>query len=212
MPTHPVPPIPATCAHRPTVGGRVAPYINVHLADGGVDFRRQHRTRVEEVLERRWCQVCATPLRHPIVLLGGPHALKQLLFKEPPLHPECAVYTTRACPMVAGQLTEFAHGLSVAETRRGKKCFEPGCGCAGWVSTDPGGDRGPAHPWYAVYARNYRVVDGTDGQVLGALVLPAEVLRVRLVSRPGEGRCWQDAPDALADYEPPILSLPPRPA
>src|SRR5882757_3826427 len=30
--------IPASCSGRPTVGGVVAPFVNIRLADGGVDF------------------------------------------------------------------------------------------------------------------------------------------------------------------------------
>lgn len=201
-----VPPIPATCAGRPTIGGRVIPYINVRLRDGGVDFRRQHRTHAIQILQNRWCQVCATPLQHPIVLLGGPIHLKQLMFHEPALHPECAVYTSKACPMVAGELLEAAAGPSVSEGVRGKQCSLPGCDCDGWVDTERHGPVEP-HPWFAVYATNYRIVHRPDGDVAGALVLPEEVLRVRLVSQPGEGRCWEVVPDALAGYEPPTLTL-----
>lgn len=201
------PAIPATCAGRPTIGGRVIPYINVRLGDGGVDFRQQHRTRVIEVLRRRWCQVCATPLRHPIVLLGGPANLRHLMFDEPPAHPECAVYASKACPMLAGEQTTVATGPSLAEGKRGKQCFEPGCDCDGWVNNDPGGKPVEPHPWYAVYASTYRPYHNPAGEVQGALLYPEEVLVVRLVSKPGEGRCWKVAPDALTDYEPPVTTL-----
>lgn len=206
MPDPVGPPIPATCAHRPTVGGRVIPYINVRLADGGVDFRRQHTARMVEILENGWCQVCATPLQRPLVLLGGSTSLKQLLFPEPPLHPECAVYTTKACPMVAGEVTEARSGPSVAEGKRGEKCFEPGCDCDGWVNNTGEGPVEP-HTWFAVYARNFRIAYDTGGKPLGALVFPDEVLVVRKVSEPGQGRCWQVVPDALAGYERPVLTF-----
>ncbi|GAB3156453.1 hypothetical protein GCM10027258_62910 [Amycolatopsis stemonae] len=203
-----VPPIPARCAHRPTIGGRVIPWINVQLADGGVDFRSQHTARVRAALKARRCQVCAQPLTEPVVLLGGPTALRQLLFAEPPLHPECAVYTSRACPVVAGEATKAPTGRRLSEGGRGQRCFVKGCDCGGWVPT-PGGD-GLHHelelyPWFAVYANTFNVAVSPDGDVLGALLMPADVLRVRLVSRPGEGRCWQTVTDALADYEAPDM-------
>jgi hypothetical protein len=199
-------PIPATCADRPTIGGRVIPYINVQLRDGGVDFRRQHRSRVIETLVKRLCQVCAQPLRHPIVLLGGPEDLKHLTFHEPPAHAECAVYATKACPMLAGERTRPATGPSVVEGRRGEQCPDPGCDCVGWVNNDPDGEPVPPHPWYAVYVSTFQVYTDPGGHVEGALVFPEEVLVVRLVSRPGEGRCWQVIPDALDGYEPPEMS------
>lgn len=208
-----LPPIPATCAHRPTVGGRVAPWINVHLADGGVDFRRQHTTKTITALTQRVCQVCGTPLRHPIVLLGSPEALVQLLFGEPPLHPECAHYTSRACPMVAGELDHYATGPSLAQGKRGAVCFIPGCDCGGWINHDPiNDDDRPAHPWYAVYASGYTTAVNPAGDVIGALLQPRQVLKVLLVSQPGTGRCWTPVPvaEALANYHAPILGEAPR--
>lgn len=204
-----LPAIPTTCETRPTIGGRVIPYINVRLRDGGVDFRQQHRSRVTEVLVKRLCQVCAQPLRHPIVLLGGPDALQHLTFDEPPAHGECAVYATKACPVVAGERTKAPSGPSVVEGSRGEQCPDPDCDCVGWVNHDPRDD-GPRglHPWYAVYVSNYRVYTDPTGHVQGALVFPEEVLVVRLVSRPGEGRCWTVVPNALAGYEAPEMSTP----
>lgn len=203
------PPIPATCAARPTIGGRVAPWVNVQLADGGVDYRRQHRTRVITALKRGLCQVDGIPLRHPIVLLGGPESVRHLLFAEPPLHPECAVYTSRACPLVAGALAQTATGLSVSQGKRGQTCFEPGCTCGGWVPSTPDDAKDEpveAHPWYAVYASRFSIATRPDGDVFGALVELDDVLAVRLVSRPGEGRCWTTITDALTDYERPDTS------
>lgn len=212
------PPIPATCEHRPTIGGRVAPWINLPLADGGVDFRRHHRRLMELALQRGLCQVCGTRLGSPIVLLGGPEALNQLLFGEPPLHPECALYTTKACPIVAGELTKHPVGPSVSQGKRGKVCPTPGCDCAGWVPStaqDAVDEPKATRPWYAVYATDYAIALRPDGSVFGAMLSPGQVLRVRLVSTPGEGRCWTVVSDALAEYQPPdtaqlSLDLPPR--
>lgn len=205
------PPIPATCEHRPTIGGRVTPWVNVHLADGGIDFRSQHRTRVIEALSRSLCQVCGLPLGHPIVLLGGPKSLRQLIFGEPPLHPECAVYTSKACPVVAGERTHTPTGPSISRGKRGEKCFEPGCDCGGWVPSTPddaGHEPLDLEPWYAVYASGFSIATAPDGNIIGALLSPSQVLVIRLISRPGQGRCWVNAPDALADYEAPTLTPP----
>lgn len=203
-----VPRIPATCEHRPTIGGLVRPWINVELADGGLDFRSQHRRRAEHAIVGQLCQVCGTPLRHPIVLLGGPDQLRHLMFGEPPLHPECAVYTSHACPMVAGRMAHVRAGPPLADGPRGATCPVDGCGCGGWVDSPnkPGGDAHPRgrHPWYAVYAAAYSNIRDQNGTLL-AITEPGAVLRVRLVSRPGEGRCWESVSDALAGYEPPTF-------
>ncbi|MFD5089382.1 hypothetical protein ACFWMR_02185 [Amycolatopsis thailandensis] len=203
-----VPPIPARCAARPTIGGRVIPWINVRLADGGVDFRAQHTTRLKTALNGKRCQVCSEPLTSPIVLLGGPTHLRQLLFDEPPLHPECAVYTSHACPVVNGTATSLPSGRKLSDGTRGQQCFVKGCDCGGWIPTPGDPDRQhptEPHPWFAIYATGFNVAVAPDGEVLGALLMPAQVRRVRLVSRPGEGRCWTTVTDALAGYEAPDM-------
>lgn len=204
------PPIPYTCGHRPTIGGLVKPWVNVELADGGVDFRGAHRTKAELAITGQLCQVCGTGLRHLIVLLGGPDQLHHLMFGEPPLHPECAVYTTLACPMVGGRMLSYPGRPRLAVGPRGAVCFEPGCDCGGWVNHDPGNTDGePAHPWYAVYTLGYTWAYDQHHN-LQVLTTPAVVRRVRLVSRPGEGRCWRTVPDALASYQAPEFHKVPR--
>jgi hypothetical protein len=201
-----VPPIPASCAHRPTVGGLVAPYVNVRLADGGVDFRSPDNTRYERVWREALCQTCARPLGEPgvdlAVFFGGPDQLAELTFDEPPLCTVCAVYASKACPMLAGRRTHYVERPRLADGHRGERCGIPGCGCAGWVETVTGApEGGPAHPWYAVYARVgtwqltavYRRMPGYVGQRLSLaggrlLAAPAKVVHV---SDPGVGRIWQ---------------------
>ena len=198
------PPIPARCASRPTIGGRVIPWINVRLADGGVDFRAQHRARVKLALSEDLCQVCSEPLTSPLVLLGGPESLRKLLFDEPPLHPECAVYTSHACPVVNGTATTLPTGPQLSHGKRGQTCYVKGCECGGWVPNDDGRKHTTEpHPWFAVYATGFQIAVSPQGQLLGALLRPDQVRKVRLVSRPGEGRSWTTLADALADYEPP---------
>lgn len=179
-----VPPIPAALAHRPTIGGLVIPWVNIRLADGGVDFRGIHNRKWVEAWTRGLCQVCALPLTQPVVLLGGPNQLASY-FDEPPLHPWCAAYTTRACPMVAGRLARYADRPQLAYGRRGAVCPEPGCECVGWTPHDPGrpGSRGePAHPWWAVWCRDYAQAVTPSGRLLGGA--PVGELRRRQVSSP----------------------------
>lgn len=191
------PPIPATCAHRPTVGGLVAPYVNVRLADGGVDFRSQHDAKTQECFRERLCQVCSKPLTHPIVFLGGPTQLDTLQFVEPPLHPECANYTSHACPMVAGRLEHFATRAPLADGHRGDKCFDPDCDCGGWIPTpgsaEGGRDGAPAHDWYAFFVSDYTCGATREypDRIAAAVVERADILVIRHVSTPGVGRLWK---------------------
>lgn len=201
------PPIPATCARRPTIAGVVIPWVNVQLADGGVDFRAQHQSRAQRCYQDSTCQVCALPIPRPIVFLGGPRQLAKLQFDEPPLHPECAVYVSKACPMVAGRMERFADRATVSSGRRGQACPDPGCDCGGWVPTpgalnDPVGGR-PAHDWYAVYVSGYSlgVTAEQPDRVQVAVVTPEQVLTVRHVSTPGVGRTWTRTSLELANQE-----------
>lgn len=190
------PPIPMTCSRRPTAGGVVIPWANVQLADGGCDFRSQHESKVQRCFLEGRCQVCGLPIPQPIVFFGGPRQVAQLQFDEPPLHPECAVYVSRACPMVAGRLERYADREAVAEGRRGEVCPDPDCECGGWVPTpgltpSPGGD--PAHDWYAVYVSGYSlgVAPKRRDRVHSAIVEHGQVLTIRHVSTPGVGRTWK---------------------
>lgn len=191
------PPIPATCEHRPTIAGVVSPWANVQLADGGVDFRSQHESRVQQCWIECICQLCGTKITQaPIVLFGGPRQVKALQFDEPPLHPECAVYASQACPMIAGRISHYADRDVVSNSHRGKTCVDAECDCGGWIPTPglnigPGGD--PAHDWYALYIARYTigVTEQRIDRVHAGVVAPEHVLAIRHVSAPGAGRIWK---------------------
>lgn len=189
------PAIPASCAYRPTIGGVVIPWVNVQLADGGVDFRSQHESRSQRCWLNGLCQVCGRFITKPFVLLGGPEHVRSLLFDEPPLHPECAVYVTKACPMVAGRMERFADRDAISNGRRGQTCPDPDCDCGGWVQTASAGQPipgRPAHDWYAVYVSGYSCAVSTEhpDRVHSGLVDRSQVLAIRHISTPGLGRTW----------------------
>lgn len=214
MSERPAPPIPRTLINRPTTpDGLVIPWINVQLADGGADFRSQHNTRFAQAWIGKLCQSCGQKLTAPVVCLCGPNQLEQLLFDEPPTHPECALYAVSACPMVGGRQDRYRDTPSLSEGKRGRRCPEPGCDCGGLVQTagsSAGGD--PAHPWYAVYLRSYGLACSADGnRLFGGYADPDWVIRVVQVSTPGQGahlpptpvRDWRDRyrKPELADAE-----------
>lgn len=194
------PPIPATCESRPTNAGVVVPWANVQLADGGVDFRSQHESKVQLCWLECRCQICGNPIPRPIVFLGGPRQLAALQFDEPPLHPECAVYASQACPMVAGRMSRYATREVVSNGHRGSVCVDPNCNCGGWIPTPgleppaPGGDA--AHDWYAVYVSDYSlgITQERSDRVHSAVIMPEQVLAVRHISSPGAGRTWKRIP------------------
>jgi hypothetical protein len=212
-----VPPIPASCADRPTVGGLVAPYVNVVLADGGVDFRSPHQGRYAKCWRGGFCQVCARPLTPLAVLFGGPRQVRNRRFDEPPLCTPCAVYAAQACPMVSGRMSHYADRERLAEGRRGHVCPDDGCPCSGFRDSDPDAydaSGEPAHDWFAVYVRagswelTAHVVTAPcsdqgclhDRTIINGCRLTAEPRKVVLVSSRAEGWVWRRLTHAeLAD-------------
>jgi hypothetical protein len=208
-------PIPASCGDRPTVGGLVAPFINIRLADGGVDFRSPHNKSVERCWVERLCQTCGKPLVHRAYLFGGPRQVSKRHFDEPPLCVPCAVYASQACPMVAGRQPFYADRERLVDTRRGHRCADVTCGCGGFIDTFPDSrdvSGEPAHAWYALLIRpgqwtvtvtdvEFRCSDRVctklhSRRVVNGAFLAGNPLKIMVVSRPGEGRIWRRATPA----------------
>lgn len=204
-------PIPASCADRPVVGGLVAPWVNLRLADGGVDYRSPHHTTYAKSWTERRCQVCAAQLGKPAILFGGPNQVAAGSFDEPPMCVPCALYASRACPMVSGRQARYADRDRVAQGHRGKTCPDPDCGCGGWTETDPNhvdSSGEPAHPWYAVYIHpaGYDVTAHTvrircsdkgclhDRIIVNGGQLNAPPLKVVHIATYGAGRVWKTLP------------------
>ncbi|GAA0908690.1 hypothetical protein [Virgisporangium aurantiacum] len=152
-----IPPIPVRLAHRPTLGGLVVPFITPRTYDGrylfgGVDPRRQR-----QCLIRRLCSVCGDALlARPVDRLVLLMRLSDLPFRrtsEPALDPVCAAYTQAACPMVAGQLSNYR---SVP--------MRLGVGMA--PAADQAARLGAtAEPWFAVWLPRYdTVIEPRNGQ------------------------------------------------
>ncbi len=208
MPQH-TPPIPASCAHRPTTGGLVAPYVNTRLRDGSVDFRTPHQATYERCWTDQLCQTCGNPLPDLAILFGGPRQLADRRFDEPPLCPPCAVYASKACPMVAGRMSHYADRQRISETTRGRVCPDPACNCAGLVPANPDtydASGEPAHTWYAAYVRTgaWQLTGNQvrtacdlgpsclhDRNLINGCMLTADPLKVIHVSEPGQGRIWK---------------------
>jgi hypothetical protein len=206
-------PIPASAAARPIVGGLVAPFVNIRLADGGVDFRTPHQATFERCWTERLCQTCGEPIGPLAVLFGGPNQLAARHYDEPPLCPPCAVYASQACPMVSGRMPHYADRSRVSEGPRGHVCPDASCECGGFIASDPNAydaSGEPAHAWYAVYVRtgawqltgnevHVRCSDGGCNRLHRRLLvngcnLTADPRKVVLASAPGRGRVWERQP------------------
>lgn len=151
--------IPARLVDRPRVGGLVVPWVVVALADGTFDLGNMQNTRVNTAFMRRLCQIDGQPLGDRMVFFVPGDRLGDMVTSEPALHPECAAYSARVCPMVAGRMTRYRSTPTRTEGHVGQRCGTPGCECGGWVPT-PGTDHQPgraADSWHAVWCADYTV-------------------------------------------------------
>ncbi|MGV9753779.1 hypothetical protein [Nocardia farcinica] len=175
-----IPAIPACLAHRPTHAGRVVPYITACHLDRP-EWGTNHPQRLAEVLAHRLCQICGTALDGSgrTVVYARPADFALGVAPEPGMHPECATYSHRACPMLAA----LADHYSRTPWRR---CDQPGCGCRDWKPPRPTGHPrlgAAAETWYAVWmhTRDYRLNEHRPTGVIGPVLAAGCIVRVRKV-------------------------------
>lgn len=153
-------PIPLRCAARPVQGGLVVPWVSAQLGDAGFDLGHLHTSKMNRAFAECRCQICGERITGRIVFFLSDSALPTMHAGEPPLHPECAAYSAKACPMVDGRMPHYRTSLSRVYGPAGKHCNIPGCDCGGWTETSDSADtnRGrPAEPWHAVWCNDYAV-------------------------------------------------------
>ncbi|MGW0252391.1 hypothetical protein ACWDYH_37760 [Nocardia goodfellowii] len=119
-------------------------------------------TRVRATFEDKLCQICGEQLSNPFVVYIRPHDFQRGLALEAGLHPECGLYSKRACPMLAGAMDRH-NPHPPTEFRR---CADPACRCDLWTiaESDPrDGEREgtPADAWYEAWIdlTDYRIVN-----------------------------------------------------
>lgn len=181
-------PIPQRCVDRPTQGGLVVPWISVQLGEQGYDLGNMHTSRVNQCFMQRRCQICGGAILGRIVFFLPDSALSEMHAGEPPLHPECAAYSARACPMLAGRMRHYRTSPSRAYGPAGEHCDKPGCTCAGWQpSSDSHSKAGqPAEPWNAVWCANYTPTapDQETGDVVDRGMVPVGKSLGALIDHP----------------------------
>ncbi|WP_433566877.1 hypothetical protein ACQP1O_17815 [Nocardia sp. CA-151230] len=151
--------------------------------------------RYAVVLALRLCQVCGEELGdgegpgNRVVVFLRPQDWIRGIAPEPGLHPECAAYSTRGCPMLAGRMTTYR---SNAVAARITPCDDPECDCRQWTAPGPESDEAtragkPADQWYSVLidARDYQIVhyraDESEPSGYGVTLRGIQVLRLRKI-------------------------------
>jgi len=158
--SHTPPPIPAALHDRPVQGGLVVQWIALKTRHG-YDFAGCEGRKVNLAMLDGLCQIDGRPIDGPFVFFAAQDQLEDLsdiVVDAPPMHPQCALYSGMACPMVTGRLASYRATETRASREQG--CVEPGCDCEGWIRTDSRAAMGiDAQPWYEVWTRDYiRVV------------------------------------------------------
>jgi hypothetical protein len=175
------PPIPVHLAGQRTVAGLVVPFITARHADGSPVFGGLDDARREQCLLRRLCQICGTGLGERIVILARPQDIAAGYAPEPALHPECATYSTRACPMLSHRKDHYRRQpLNV------RRCGVSGCWCQAATrggSTDNPRAGHPSETWKAIWiaAPHYQVHRDERGRAVGVQLEGVPVLRTRTV-------------------------------
>jgi hypothetical protein len=106
------PPVPPRFPQHLLRDGLALPYVNTRLADGTTDPVAMNPARFAQCWMEGLCQLDGQDIDADggAVLIGGPDQLRDLVFDRPPLHPECAVYVTQACPVLGNRLPVLASG------------------------------------------------------------------------------------------------------
>ncbi|MFV2172402.1 hypothetical protein ACFHW2_11530 [Actinomadura sp. LOL_016] len=177
-------PIPVRCAHRPTVRGLVVPWVTLNHPHAGHLLGQTRPDRVAACVRDRLCQTCGHTLGDRVVVICRPQDLADYS-AEPGMHPECAAYSTRACPMLNGRMTHHRKrpvGLGA------HVCGDPACTCRAWGDGPGKAERAgqPADEYVAVWLarKDYRPARGDDGEVRGVALRGVRFLRLRPVEAP----------------------------
>jgi hypothetical protein len=177
MTTPDVPDIPLQLADRPTLGGLVVPWITARTPDGRYRFGSIDADRHARAFADRLCQTCGTGLGERLVFAMRDSDLRLMLSPEPGMHPVCVAYSA-ACPMLAGRMTHYRATALLPAQLAGLRDIE--------VHGDPADLRpgAAAERWHLAWVGEYRTITHPHTGQPAAMVLPEQILRIRLIATP----------------------------
>jgi len=76
-------------------------YVTAIFEDGRADFTTLDEDRVGHVLQERLCGICAQPHENLVAGIATTEEVESGIFRDPPMHVECAEYALRVCPFLA---------------------------------------------------------------------------------------------------------------
>ncbi|WP_051712208.1 hypothetical protein [Streptomyces sp. NRRL S-350] len=183
------PPIPLRCLHLGRVAGLAVPWITTQdepmFAGALMPARRAvfggvSRERRDHVVLHRLCQVCGRGLERRAVYIVRPVDVAEGWTAEPALHPECAGYAAKACPILSGEKSHYRASPLVMDRL-----------VDDWSQThgpkESQHDGAPVHEYntWLVDMSQYAVADDKDrpGEILGLALKDVQPLKVRLLRR-----------------------------
>ncbi len=97
---------PKRLQRRPHYRGMPVPSTLV-VEHGVPDFTTPDVDRVADHVRRNLCHLCGEPLRREIAFAGGVLSMNTGIFRDGPMHLECARYAFFACPFVGGRMVRY---------------------------------------------------------------------------------------------------------
>lgn len=95
-----LPPLPDTMKHLPVSRGYPVPWFVANTNAIDPDFRIADRPKFRRALAKKLCWVCGTPIPALVAFVIGPMCVVNRVSAEPPSHPECALFSVKACPFL----------------------------------------------------------------------------------------------------------------
>lgn len=84
--------------------GLPVPWVTATLPNGRPNFSVIEAGRIPQLVAERLCGVCGAQRNAWSAFIGGPSAVVQNAFLDPPMHPQCAQDSLHLCPHIARQL------------------------------------------------------------------------------------------------------------